>query len=197
MTMNQVAVDYFCKDIDFFEGKLFNEIIRNVSLQQIVTDSLTSSDLLHAEVTIEHPKKVYFQVHGIRLKDANDVAVGALLVLHDVTNIRKLEHVRQNFVANVSHELKTPITLIKGFLDTLLNGAANNSNERDEFLRIIQNHAYRLEAIIEDLLSLSHVEQDNYLTSIDMNSESFNDIIERAILACHDKAKEGVSIIFG
>ena len=65
---------------------------------------------------------------------------------------------RQNFAANVSHELKTPITLIKGFIETLLGGAGDKKKERDEFLSIVGEHALRLEAIVEDLLSLSRIE---------------------------------------
>lgn len=113
-----------------------------------------------------------------------------------LSNIKKLEEMRKNFVSNVSHELKTPITLIKGFLETLIGGAADNKAERDEFLSIIQNHTNRLDIIIEDLLSLSKIEQESEHESIDKSSERLNDVIKKAIDSCTPKAeKSEITII--
>ena len=86
-------------------------------------------------------------------------AIGAVVVLNDVTDFRRLESIRRDFVANVSHELKTPITSIKGFVETLLDGAIGEPADADRFLQIIAKQADRLHAIIEDLLSLSKIEQ--------------------------------------
>ena len=84
---------------------------------------------------------------------------GAVIVLNDVTELERLEVVRQDFVANVSHELKTPIATIKGFVETLLDGAINEPDDNKRFLSIVAKQADRLEAIIEDLLALSRIEQ--------------------------------------
>ncbi len=81
-----------------------------------------------------------------------------MAVLQDVTELRKLEQVRQDFVANVSHELRTPVTSIKGFADTLLDGAMDESETRERFLRVIAREADRLAEIIADLLELSRLE---------------------------------------
>ncbi|MFH1355111.1 MAG: ATP-binding protein, partial [Candidatus Omnitrophota bacterium] len=78
--------------------------------------------------------------------------------IHDITEIRQLERVRRDFVANVSHELKTPLTSIKGFIETLLEGALDDKKNSRHFLEIIQNHTNRLDSLINDLLSLSHLE---------------------------------------
>ena len=85
---------------------------------------------------------------------------GALVVLHEVTRLKKLEKVRRDFVANVSHELRTPVTSIKGFVETLLDGAMHNPEELQRFLQIVATQTDRLNAIIEDLLTLSRIEQE-------------------------------------
>ncbi len=108
-----------------------------------------------------------------------------------------LDEMRRNFVANVSHELKTPITLIKGFLETLTRGAINNINDRDEFLGIIQNHANRLDEIIDDLLMLSRIEQDHETDLIQTARLDVTLVIRRAIDACQAKAEaRKVMILF-
>ena len=83
---------------------------------------------------------------------------GAVVVLHDVTELRRLERVRQDFVANVSHEFKTPLTAIQGFAETLLAGALDDPSNNRRFLEIIRNHAMRLARLTNDLLKLARIE---------------------------------------
>ncbi len=84
---------------------------------------------------------------------------GILVVMHDITNLKQLENLRREFVANVSHELKTPITSIKGFAETLIDGAKNDAESLDMFLNIILKESNRIESLVTDLLDLSHIEQ--------------------------------------
>jgi two-component system phosphate regulon sensor histidine kinase PhoR len=86
------------------------------------------------------------------------VTGGVLLVLHDVTELRRLERVRSEFVANVSHELRTPLTCIKGYLETLLDGALDDRAHARRFLEVAGTHAERLDRLIDDLLELSNIE---------------------------------------
>ena len=111
--------------------------------------------------------------------------MGTLLVLNDVTRLRRLERVRKDFVANVSHEIKTPLTAIKGFVETLQNGALKDSQEAEKFLHIIARHVDRLDAIVMDLLDLSRIEDQEtmQLTSLDLGQ-----IAEAALLLCQPKA---------
>jgi two-component system phosphate regulon sensor histidine kinase PhoR len=88
----------------------------------------------------------------------NKAINGCVAVIYDITEIRKLEAIRSEFVANVSHELKTPLTSIKGFVETLLEGALTDKENSRTFLEIIKEHSERLEVIINDLLELSHIE---------------------------------------
>ncbi|PTI50226.1 PAS domain-containing sensor histidine kinase, partial [Staphylococcus xylosus] len=103
---------------------------------------------------------------------------GMVIVLHDITNLKKLENLRREFVANVSHELKTPITSIKGFAETLLDGAKNDEQTLNEFLKIISKESDRIETLVFDLLDLSHVEQQ---TEIETAYMSLSDIAETTI----------------
>ena len=93
-----------------------------------------------------------------------------MLVFHDITEIKKLEQMRKDFVANVSHELKTPITSIKGFSETLLDGAMENKETLEAFLNIILKETDRLQSLINDLLELSKIENEGFSLSI----QSFN-----------------------
>ena len=121
-------------------------------------------------------------------------AAGAVAVLQDVTELRKLEQVRQDFVANVSHELRTPVTSIKGFADTLLDGAMDESETRERFLRVIAREADRLAEIIADLLELSRLESKE--TQILRSSVELADAVGASIEAvCAKAVSAGVEIV--
>ena len=92
-----------------------------------------------------------------------------VVVLHDITNLKKLENLRREFVANVSHELKTPITSIKGFAETLIEGAKDDVASLDMFLNIILKESNRIESLVMDLLDLSHIEQQRELETAYVN----------------------------
>jgi len=113
-----------------------------------------------------------------------------LIVVHDVTRLRKLENARRDFVANVSHELKTPVTSIKGFVETLVEGAIQDPEHAVEFLKIIGRQADRLGAIIEDLLSLSRIEQETEQGKIHLVGRKIKGILRAAIQACTSRAEE-------
>lgn len=109
-------------------------------------------------------------------------------MLHDITNLQKLENLRREFVANVSHELKTPITSIKGFAETLIEGAKNDEQSLDMFLNIILKESNRIESLVTDLLDLSHIEQQKELEINYMNlSELANNIIDNLQTQAYNK----------
>src|SRR6202040_169784 len=91
-------------------------------------------------------------------RPAEEEPSGAVVVLHDVTELRRLERVRQDFVANVSHEFKTPLTAIQGFAETLLAGALEDPQNNRRFLEIIRDQATRLARLTDDLLKLARIE---------------------------------------
>ncbi|MGO8820570.1 MAG: ATP-binding protein [Desulfomonilaceae bacterium] len=158
--MNQTAEKIFQAKFVKSSGKDILEAIRNKSLNQFVIRSLSSSSPVEEELTvIGNPDKV-LQAHGTQISDPQGKPAGALIVLNDISRLKNIDQIRKDFVANVSHELKTPVTSIKGFLETLKDGAINDPNASERFLNIAIKHTDRLTTIIEDLLKLSRVEQD-------------------------------------
>ncbi|MGD0785532.1 MAG: ATP-binding protein [Sedimentisphaerales bacterium] len=106
---------------------------------------------------------------------------GAILILNDVTRFRRLENIRKDFVANVSHELKTPITSIKGFVETLLEGGVKDPQQVNQFLEVIAKHTERLNAIVEDLLSLSRLEESRSKRDFVLKKVYLKSILSAAI----------------
>ena len=110
------------------------------------------------------------------------------MVLNDVTRLRRLEKVRSDFVANVSHELKTPITAIKGFVETLQDGAMADPAAAGRFIEIILKNSNRLNAIVDDLLTLSRIEQEDDNRQIDLERGRLAEVLADAVEACTQKA---------
>lgn len=186
--VNSAAAELFGIDRTRAIGKPLREVVRNHELLQLVSRALGSETAVEGEITLETPQERYLQVHGTALQGATGGRFGALLVLNDVTRLRRLERVRRDFVANVSHELRTPITTIKGFVETLQSGAIHNPSDAERFLNIIANHTERLNAIIEDLLALSWLEQDTG-EEIIREKMRVNRVVERAAETCMGSAK--------
>lgn len=113
------------------------------------------------------------QSHINPIHSERDQPRGAVIVIHDVTELRRLEQMRTEFVANVSHELRTPLTSIKGFVETLLEGAVDDPSLRDRFLKIIQAETLRLQRLIEDLLTLAHIEGRENRAGMSSNKTSY------------------------
>jgi two-component system phosphate regulon sensor histidine kinase PhoR len=134
------------------------EALKNYPLIQIIDKVLKSGQPQSGEITLIFPAERILDAHAAPVLGERLEPQGAVLVLHDISEIRRLERVRAEFVANVSHELKTPITAIKGFAETLLEGALYNPRSCEEFVNIIADEAERLNRLINDLLSLSRIE---------------------------------------
>jgi two-component system phosphate regulon sensor histidine kinase PhoR len=111
-----------------------------------------------------------------------------LVVMNDVTQVRRLENIRRDFAANVSHEIKTPLTAIKGFVETLRHGSVKNPEEIERFLGIIEKHVNRLTGILEDLINLSRIEQDDEKKAIKLQKNPIKNVLQTAIGNCREKA---------
>lgn len=170
-------------------GRYIHEVIRNAQIQHFVLKTLTLNESVEEEITISKANVAYFQAHGTMLKDASDRRIGAVIVLNDITRIRQLEKIRKDFVANVSHELRTPITSIKGFVETLRDGALNNPGDASRFLDIIVKQADRLDGIIEDLLSLSRIEEKEDRGEIELSDTVLKNVLQAAIHVCEPLSK--------
>ena len=141
------------------KGATFQQVIHQSNLQDFVRETLRSHQKVSRDLTLSGKPEKQILATGQMLNNAEGKSIGALVVLRDVTQLRHLETVRADFVANVSHELKTPITSIKGFVETLLSSDWNHEPEARRFLEIIRQQSDRLGAIIDDLLTLSRLEQ--------------------------------------
>ena len=179
ISINNTAAKFFNIDPELVQGRFLHEAIRNVALQQLAAEILKEKVAAEDEIFIESETgRRILQASGSILRDADNQAIGAVIVLNDITKIRELENLRRDFVANASHELRTPITSIKGYIETLLDGAMNDSENLERFLNIIAKHARRLDSIVEDLLDLSRIEQGPEIT---FEESKICDVINSAV----------------
>ncbi|MBF0532083.1 MAG: HAMP domain-containing protein [Candidatus Omnitrophica bacterium] len=140
------------------EARGLFEVVRDAGVQNIADRILKSREaLVSAEIFIPHGEGKTLRVNAAAVL-RNGVLEGAVLVFHDITELRRLEKIRQDFVANVSHELRTPISSIKGYAETLLDGAIEDKNNARDFIQIIYQDSERLARLIADLLDLSKIE---------------------------------------
>ncbi len=190
ISINRAAARFLGLDANEAIGRSILEVMRNSDLQRLVAKTFVVGEPVEGDVTLTDPilGERFLQAHGTLMRDAQQEVIGALLVLNDITRMRKLENLRRDFVANVSHELKTPITSIKGFVETLMEGATMSQEESQRFLQIIARQANRLHAIIEDLLKLSRIEQESERGEIVIELERLVDVLQAAITSCELKA---------
>jgi two-component system phosphate regulon sensor histidine kinase PhoR len=138
------------------QGRTLVEALRQADLVDLVRRALPGTEEVTGEVEVGTVRRRNFSVTAAPVRAAG--TNGAVLVLHDITELRRLERVRRDFIANVSHEFKTPLTAIQGFAETLLNGALDDRANRRHFVEIIREHARRLARLTDDLLKLSRIE---------------------------------------
>jgi two-component system phosphate regulon sensor histidine kinase PhoR len=187
--MNHAASVIFECDPKQVQGRTIQEVIRHPELQSLVTKALASEEAVERDVVLYLKEERVLNGHATILRDGEGNRVGVLVVLNDITRLRKLENIRKDFVANVSHEIRTPITAIKGFVETLRDGAMQSPEEADRFLGIIQNHVQRLESLVEDLLSLSRIEEDTEKEAIALEEKAVKDVLAGALQLCQMKAE--------
>jgi len=180
---------------DQLEDYSLLEVVRNRELADLVEwcQSLNLSERCTREVVLTMPQRRVLEVNAMPLALA-DQQRGLVLVLHDITELRRLEKVRAEFVANVSHELRTPLTAIKGYLETLLDEASPNPEMYRRFLSVALTHADRLGRLVNDLMNLSDIETGKITLKRDsvLLTEVVNEV---AGIYQNEAVKKGVTII--
>jgi two-component system phosphate regulon sensor histidine kinase PhoR len=171
-------------------GLYIHEVVRSTDFLGFVKKVLVAESPAEEEFSLEENGEKYLQAHGTALRDANENHIGAVIVLNDITRLRRLENLRRDFVANVSHELRTPITSIKGFVETLIEGRVKNPEDKAHFLNTILKQSDRLNAIVEDLLNLSTIEQESEKREIALLPGSIKDVLHSSIQSTETKARE-------
>jgi two-component system phosphate regulon sensor histidine kinase PhoR len=215
--LNAAAAQWLDVDLSKAHGRKSFEIIRNMQLQDMVARALESGQPIEEELTLRGPdRKLSIQAQVAPLGDDAAAAGGAaagrgvVVVLHDVTRLRHLESIRQEFVANVSHELKTPIAAIKAAVETLVDEtealgvgdptsdagaghavpATEAPNGPHRFLAMIARQADRLNAIVEDLLMLARIEADEAERSLVLTRGAVAPVLRAAVETCQAHAQE-------
>jgi two-component system phosphate regulon sensor histidine kinase PhoR len=190
MDINAAGARLFKRPPDQLKGRSIQESIRSRDLHHMVQKTLTDGVNTEADVTLYQNGQQILSIHCTPLMDAGGSRMGILLVMNDVTQLRRLENMRRDFAANVSHEIKTPLTAIQGFVETLAHGSVNHPEEAQRFLGIIQKHVRRLSAIIDDLMQLSRLEQDQETYRPKSKPSSVAEVIGTATQLCRNAAKK-------
>jgi two-component system phosphate regulon sensor histidine kinase PhoR len=181
VSINRAAAQLLSIEPGQAQGRAVEEVVRNLSLQQFVRETLASDEPTEGDISFSQDGERFFQVQGARLVDPGGERAGAVIVLSDMTRIHRLENLRRDFVANVSHELKTPVTSIQGFAEALQEGGVADPEQMRRYVSIIAKHAQRLNAIIDDLLSLSRLEDGSERRSISFEPHQLKGVLQAAI----------------
>jgi two-component system phosphate regulon sensor histidine kinase PhoR len=172
-------------------GRPVAELFRHPDILAFVRRTLASDGLEEGELSLREGGGSHLQATGTLLEDGRGGRLGALVVLNDVTRLRRLETLRRDFVANASHEIKTPVTAIKGFVETLLEGALEDGDNARRFLEIIRVQTDRLDALVSDLLSLSRIEEEAEKGSLQRVACRLAEVVAEALEICRVKADAG------
>jgi len=194
VSINHGAAELLGLDPEKSLRRPLQEVVRNPDLRRFALLAIDCREPVEDDLVIRGARDRTIRLRGTALRDVSGEG-GAVIVLNDVTDIQRLENVRRDFVANVSHELKTPVASIKGFVETLLDGAADNPADNRRFLEIVGRQAERLEAIIEDLLALSRIEQSEGAGNLPLERVHVLAVLSAAVADCRPRARErGVTI---
>ena len=171
------------------EGKPLMESLRNTELKEIIDTVVENKERIVREIDISRPKELYLMAAATPFysPEPERELSGVVLTFHDITRLRKLEEIRKDFVANVSHEIKTPITAIKGFAETLLEGALDDRENARKFLETIRNHSERLNSLVNDLLTLSRIELGDII--IEKTAVSISEVADAVFTTMSEKAQ--------
>lgn len=156
LASNQAAYEAFGRRSDHFKEKRLSEIIRDLSLHEAFRRALQNEELSDIKLELPGVEKQKYEVHIAPLQ--LDKINGAIGIFYDITQINHLESVRQEFFSNISHELRTPLTSILAFVETLEDGAIDDKENNQHFLKVIRKNAQRMHHLIDDILELSTIE---------------------------------------
>lgn len=142
---------------DTIEGRMPIELVRHRDVQDAIDQTLSTGQVVFLDLTRSDGRERHFDVQTAPILQDDHIA-GSVTIFYDITELRRLERIRKDFVANVSHELRTPLTTIKGCAATLADGALDNREASQRFVKMINTHADRLHNLVEDILDLSRIE---------------------------------------
>jgi len=190
ITINDAAVKIFGFSASQLKSRYILEIARHFELQKFIQKALKTHEPVEDDIVIAGDDELILNIHSTALYDSRNRRIGTLIIFHDITRIRRLETMHKEFAANVSHELKTPLTTIKGFVETLQQMmAANGIKESEAFLKIIEKNVNRMIDLINDLLALSKLERLQG-GNIQLEEHSMTALIQTAVQNCSSNIKK-------
>lgn len=196
---NRAAVDLLGLPEDGLKGRSAYDILKNGALLRLIERTRAEAGRPESRPGQGHAavREVVFsegslrlQAHGTVFNTGESGGAGVLIVFSDITRMRRLEAVRRDFVANVSHELKTPVTAIQGSVETLRGHAAGDPEESRRFLDVIHKHAERLNSVVDDLLNLSRLERDEETGRITLSEGPIEPVLEEAAALNRSRADD-------
>lgn len=196
ITINKAAAKIFDFPPETLKTKHVLEVARNYDLQEFIKKALATGEPVEDDIVIDAGERMALNIHSTALYDPHDKRMGTLIIFRDITRIRLLETMHKDFAANVSHELKTPLTTIKGFIETLLQMTEEGADGPDQdasaqysrFLGIIDKNVNRMIRLIDDLLALSRLERLKG-TNIQFETHLLAGLIQKVVRFCEDRAR--------
>lgn len=169
------------------------EVFRSHHLQQAVEKTLATGQPTEIGISLSPTQHLEIHVGGLNPRPGGRV-LGAVVVFHDVTTVRNLEAVRKEFVANVSHEFRTPLAIINGYIETLMDGALDDRTMAEKFLKVMHKNGTRLTLLIEDLLTISRMEHRS--ARLDLGAADLRESISQVLERLESAIREGNAQIF-
>ncbi|WP_284139811.1 MULTISPECIES: two-component system histidine kinase PnpS [unclassified Virgibacillus] len=187
--VNRKFLSMFGKTQKDYIGYLYYDVIENEKIHRTVQDAfLYERNVKQSFTKASGQGERHIEIVGAPIFNERNLLKGAVLVFYDITELKRLEVMRKDFVANVSHELKTPITSIKGFAETLLDEESGNDETNGQFLNIIYEESTRLQNLIDDLLTLSRLEKDEIQLSV--SPVEIRNLVDEVIPVIKQKIEE-------
>lgn len=190
ITVNSAAAKILELPSTMLKDRYILEVARNVEFQSFIENALATHQPIEADIVLKKKEDLILSIHSTALYDTSRVRMGTLIIFHDISRIRRLETLHKDFAANVSHELKTPLTTIKGFIETLQEMlAAKDTDQSEYFLKIIEKNVNRMIDLINDLLALSKLER---LQGSDTGFEKqpLLSLIQSSVNTCQTRIRE-------
>lgn len=185
---NRTIADLLGIDSERATGQLLRDAVPNEDVVEFMEKVLREDRPMEDQIVLRQEGNRTLQMQGTAIRGHSGKRQGAVVVFNDITALLRLENTRREFVANVSHELKTPITSIKGFVETLRDGAVNHPEDAEHFLKIIARQADHLTAIVDDLLSLTRIEKETESRQIQLELFSVRDVLTESAQLCEPAA---------
>ncbi len=190
LLINKTAEEILSVETKDTVGRTLQEIVRISEIHKFFKKVISEGNPQETEIIVQQENDKVLQLSGTILRDLDDKKIGVLVVLNDITNLKHLDNLKRDLVANVSHELKTPITAIKGFIELLREGEIDEPKNAHRFLEIISKHTERLNAIVEDLLTLSRLEQSGVVKDLKFEEYRIKPLLKTVAEDFKFKAKD-------